>query len=286
MLTIFTPTYNRASEIRRLYNSLKEQTHKDFEWVVINDGSSDNTEEVMKEILGEGLLDINFSTQENSGKMKAHNRGVEKARGDLFVCVDADDWLTPDAVEQIMKYAQKLSDPSVAGLLFNDLDGFSDEVVGRQFPWSEKLCSYYDVYNKEGVQGDKTPVFKTQVLKEFPFPEIEKEKFVPEALVNNRISDKYVMLCVNIAIKRVEYLADGYTNNYFNICRKNPIGQTLYYKELYLRQPTLYNAAAYDMYCIYAGISVVKALKEHPCPAVCLLMYIPAYIKYLLKERK
>lgn len=286
MLTIFTPTYNRAEEIKRLYNSLKQQNNKDFEWIVIDDGSSDNTAKVMAEILSEKILDINFSSQENSGKMKAHNRGVEKARGELFVCVDADDWLTPDAVGQIMAHRDKIGDSSVAGMLFNDFDGISDKIVGSQFPWDEKLCSYYDVYNKEGVTGDKTPVFKTDVLKEFPFPEIEGEKFVPEALVNYRISDKYVMLCINVAIKRVEYLADGYSNNYFNICRKNPIGQTIYYRELYLRQPTLYNAAAYDMYCIYGKISIVKAIKEHPCPAVCLLMYIPAYIKYLLKERK
>lgn len=286
MITIFTPTYNRATEIRRLYNSLKEQTNKDFEWVVIDDGSLDNTKAVMQEFISEGLINIKFFVQENSGKMKAHNRGVQKANGDLFVCVDADDWLTKDAVEQIVKTADKVHNDSVAGLLFNDLDGNSNIVVGTEFPWNESICSYYDVYNEYGVTGDKTPVFKTAVLKEFPFPEIDNEKFVPEALVNYRISDKYDMVCLNIPIKRVEYLSDGYTSNYFNVCRKNPVGQTLYYKELYLKQPSLYNAAAYDMFCIYAGIKPLKAISEHPSPFVALLMYVPAYIKYLLKERK
>ena len=286
MLTIFTPTYNRAREIGRLYESLKLQTNKDFEWVVIDDGSSDNTEAVMQKFISEGLISINFSKQENSGKMKAHNLGVEKAMGELFVCVDADDWLTEDAVEQIIKNADKISDDALAGLVFHDLDGFTDNIVGTDFPWEEKICNYYDMYNKYGITGDKTPVYKTEILKEYPFPEIENEKFVPEALVNNRISDKYDMICLNIPIKRVEYLADGYTNNYFNVCKKNPKGQIVYYKELYLKQPTLYNAAAYDIYCIYAGMNVVKAVKEHPSSMVALLMYLPAYIKYLLKERK
>lgn len=285
MLTIFTPTYNRAKEIVRLYESLKLQTNKNFEWVVIDDGSSDNTEAIMQQFIGEGLITINFSKQQNSGKMKAHNRGVEKAKGELFVCVDADDWLTKDAVEQIMAAKDKLSDNSVAGLIFLDLDGNTDNIVGGDLPWQQKRCTYYDLYNKYGVTGDKTPIYKTEVLKEFPFPEIENEKFVPEALVNNRISDKYDMVCLNIAIKRVEYLAGGYTNNYFNICKNNPKAQILYYKELYLKQPTLYNAAAYNLYCIYAGVNMLKAVKGHPSKLIALLMYIPAYIKYLLKER-
>ena len=285
MLTIFTPTYNRAKEIKRLYDSLKAQTNKNFEWVVIDDGSSDNTCDVMQSFIAEGLVSINFSSQQNSGKMKAHNRGVEKANGDLFVCVDADDWLTEDAVEQIMKAAPKLLTPTYAGLLFNDLEGDTDKIIGTEFPWKEKACTFYDVYNKYSVTGDKTAVFKTDVMKEFPFPEIENEKFVPEALVNYRISDKYDMLCLNVPIKRVEYLENGYSNNYFKVCKNNPLGQILFYKELYLKQPTLYNVAAYDMYCIYAKKGIKSSVKEHPNTFLAALMLLPAYIKFLLKER-
>ena len=285
MLTIFTPTYNRAKEIKRLYDSLKAQTNKNFEWVVIDDGSSDNTCDVMQSFIAEGLVSINFSSQQNSGKMKAHNRGVEKANGDLFVCVDADDWLTEDAVEQIMKAAPKLLTPTYAGLLFNDLEGDTDKIIGTEFPWKEKACTFYDVYNKYSVTGDKTAVFKTDVMKEFPFPEIENEKFVPEALVNYRISDKYDMLCLNVPIKRVEYLENGYSNNYFKVCKNNPLGQILFYKELYLKQPTLYNVAAYDMYCIYAKKGIKNSVKEHPNTFLAALMLLPAYIKFLLKER-
>lgn len=285
MLTVFTPTYNRENELKRLYESLKAQTCMDFEWVVIDDGSSDNTTQVMLEFIDEGILDINFSSHKNCGKMKTHNRGVEKAKGELFVCIDADDWLTENAVEQIINDSEKIVDQDVGGMMYLDLDGETQNIVGTKFPWKENFCSCFDVYNKHGVTGDKTLVFKTVVLEEYPFPEIEGEKFVPEALVYNRISDKYKLLCVNIAVKRVEYLANGYSNNYFNVCRQNPKAQIIYYKELYTKNPSLYNAAAYDMYCIYAGKKIISAIKEHPNSFIALIMYLPAYIKYILKER-
>lgn len=286
MLTIFTPTYNRAGELVRLYNSLKAQTNQDFEWVVVDDGSTDNTQEQMQGFCNEGVLSIRFFRQENGGKMRAHNRGVEKALGELFVCIDADDWLTADAVEQILSAQHKIVDDRIGGMMFLNLDGETENIVGSPLPWQEQLCSSFDAYNKYGITGDKTMVFKTEIMRAFPFPEIEKEKFVPEALVYNRISGQYVLLCINMPIKRVEYLPDGYSSNYFNVCRKNPKAQILYYRELYPKQPTMYNAAAYDMYCIYAGEKLLKAVRQHPNPIVALGMYLPAYIKYLLKERK
>lgn len=284
MLTIFTPTYNRAKELRRLYASLKAQTNKDFQWVVVDDGSTDNTQEQMQAFLAEGVLSIDYSRQENGGKMRAHNVGAKKAQGELFVCIDADDWLTEDAVEQILSSRHKLTDDTICGMMFLDLDGETDRIVGTPFPWEEQVCSYYDVYNKHGVTGDKTLVFKTSVVRRYPFPEIDREKFVPEALVFNRISKQYQLVCINSPIKRVEYLPDGYSHNYFNVCRKNPKGQILYYRELFAWQPSLYNAAAYDLYCIYAGQRPLSAIREHPKPLLALGMYLPAYVKYLLKE--
>ena len=218
--------------------------------------------------------------------MRAHNRGVEKAQGELFVCIDADDWLTPDAVEKILSVSHKITDARTGGMMYLNLDGETDQIIGTPFPWQEQLCSSFDAYNKHGVTGDKTMVFKTDILRAFPFPEIENEKFVPEALVYNRISEEYVLLCINTPIKRVEYLPDGYSSNYFNVCRKNPKAQILYYRELYSKQPSLYNAAAYDMYCIYAGENLLRAVRQHPNPLIALGMYLPAYVKYLLKERK
>lgn len=286
MLTIFTPTYNRMKELSRLYSSLEAQTCMDFEWIIVDDGSTDGTKTVIDEFVQKGKIKINYIYQQNSGKMKAHNRGAEKANGELFVCVDADDWLTEDAVETILQEAESISVDCIGGLIFLNFDGDSEKIVGSRLPNDKSAYSYFDIYNRLGVTGDKTIVYLTNVVKKYPFPEIDGEKFVPEALVYNRIAAEYKLLCVDKAIKRVEYLSDGYSKNYFTVCKNNPQAQIIYYKELYELIPSLYNAAAYDMYCIYAKKSMIRAMREHPNSFVSLIMYLPAYVKYLLKEKK
>ncbi len=286
MLTIFTPAYNRAKELGRLYQSLLAQTNLDFEWLVIDDGSSDDTVSVMESFVAEGRIRIRFYTQENGGKMRAHNRGVERAAGELFVCIDSDDWLEPGAVAQVLQDAPLIEDANVGGMMYLCLQGQTDQVIGTAFPWARQLCSYFDVYHQHRVTGDKTIVYKTSVMREFLFPEIEGEKFVPEAYVYNRISEQYVLLCVNVPVARKEYLEDGYTHNYFNLCKRNPKAQILYYKELYRKERTLYNVAAYDLYCIYAKVGFKKMIQGHPNRFLSFMMYLPTYVKYLLKERQ
>ncbi len=285
MLTIFTPTYNRSHELKRLYASLVAQTNQDFEWLVVDDGSSDDTVSVMEGFMRESKIRIRFFSQENGGKMRAHNRGVERAEGELFVCIDSDDWLEREAVSQILQDASFVESKDVGGIMYLCTDGQTGNVIGTNFPWDKQLCTYFDVYHKHGVTGDKTIVYKTSVMRAFPFPEIEGEKFVPEALVYNRISEQYQLLCVNVPVKRVEYLADGYSNNYFNLCRKNPRAQILYYKELYRKERTLYNVAAYNLYCIYGKVRFKDMVRNHPSRFWSFVMYLPAYVKYLLKER-
>jgi len=287
MLTIFTPTYNRKKEIQKLYESLTIQSNKDFEWIIIDDGSEDDTKSTVENFIKTDCIDITYIKQKNMGKMKAHNRALDLAKGELFVCIDADDWLTKDAIETIFNYYDKIiKNKDVCGIMFLNLDGDTDKIVGTKFPEQCEINNYHDVYNRLGVTGDKTLVFKTDTIKKFPFPEIEKEKFVPEALVYNRISKDYKLLCVNYPIKRVVYLDNGYSKNYFKVCKENPKGQIIYYKELYEMKPTLYNVAAYDMYCIYAKKNFKDTIKEHPSKLKALIMYIPAYIKYIQKERK
>ena len=123
-------------------------------------------------------------------------------------------------------------------------------------------------------------------MRQYKFPEYPGEKFVPEVLIYNRISQKYQMVFFNTPIVYKEYMANGYTAGYFRLCKRNPKAQCLYYKELYTLQPSLYNAAAYDMYCMYAGKKLAESIKEHPAPLVALLMYLPAWMKRLAKEKE
>lgn len=286
MITVFTPTYNRKKELGKLYNSLLNQEFKDFEWVIVDDGSTDGTEEIVKEFVKENKININYFKQENRGKSIAHNKGVQLAKGNYFVGIDSDSTLKKNALEIVNKYYEMIKDKEdICGIAFVNIDIKTNEVSGTKFPNDVLEETYFNIYNKHHVTGDKEMTFKTNIIKQYPFPEIKGEKFVPESLIFNRICKKYKFLCVNEAIQCVQYLEDGYSLNYFNLAKKNPIAHMINYKELYDLDKSLYNIAAYNMYSIYAKYGFWKTIKEHPAKLKCLFMYIPAYIKYLQKER-
>ncbi len=287
MITVFTPTYNREKELNRLYNSLLNQNYDDFEWLVVDDGSTDNTEELIKKFKEENKIQINYYKVENGGKSKAFNYAVEKAKGECFFCIDSDDYLIDNILLKVNELFNTIkNNESIAGLGFLVKKHGTDEIVGTNFPKEKMIDTYTNIYHKYKVQGDKQLIFKTNILKEFPFPIINKEKFVPEALVFNRISKKYDMLFINIPSTYKEYMDNGYSANYFNLVKKNPNGNMLYLKELYEIEPTLYNVAAYDLFGIYSKTKFKDIVKNHPSKIKAFLMYIPACIKYIQKERK
>lgn len=287
MLTVFTPAYNREKELKRLYNSLLIQDFFDFEWLIVDDGSSDNTEKVVSDMINDGKIRIRYVKQVNRGKSCAVNHGIDLAEGELFFCIDSDDFFIPNVLKRVWKeYELIRDDKDIAGIGFLHWHAGTENIVGSAFPSDNMTDTYFNIYNKHKVTGDKQLIFKTEVMRKFKFPEIDNEKFVPEALLFNRISGSLKMKFFNTAIVYKEYLESGYTSRYFDLAKRNPKGQSLYYRELYELQPSLYNAAAYDMFCIYSGEKMIKAIKAHPNRFVSLIMYFPAYIKYLLKERK
>lgn len=285
MITIFTPAYNRKEELKKLYKSLKEQDYKDFEWVIVDDGSTDDTTETVQEFINEDLVKINYYKQENKGKSLAHNKGVEIAKGEYFLCIDSDDYFTNDALYIVSTYLEKIKEnDEICGLGFLNYKMNTNEIIGSKFPKDEIEETYYNIYNKYKVTGDKALIFKTNIIKKFPFPEIKNEKFVPESLIFNRISKQYKLLFINKVIIYKQYLEEGYSNNYFELMKRNPRGNMLNYKELYEFDKSLYNVAAYDMFAIFAKYGMIKAIKEHPAKIKAFLMIIPAYIKYLQKR--
>lgn len=280
MISVFTATYNRANELKNLYESLKKQAYKDFEWVIIDDGSVDNTKEIVEQFISENNIKIIYKYKENGGKMSAHNYGLDYVNGDIFVNIDSDDCAVENLLENINKCYKKIKDNNeICGIAFLDINKKTKEIIGTKFPEDELIDTYYNIYNKHKLTGDKTFIFKTEILKENRFPKFENEKFVPEACLYNRLSRKYKIMCYNIPAIEVEYLENGYSSNYFKLAKNNPKGQVLYYKELYELEPSLYNVAAYDMYSIFAKNSMIKTIKEHPSKLKALLMYLPALYK-------
>lgn len=232
MITIFTSTYNRAYIIDDLYQSLLKQTDMDFEWLIVNDGSSDDTDNYFRKIIQRNNpFPIRYFSQKNKGKHVAINFGVKKALGKLFFIVDSDDFLTNDAIKKIKEWERSLDDSKkwagVAGLR-----GYAkDHIIGKTFSGGD----FVDAKNTERhlyqIYGDKSEVYFTSVLKKYPFPEIEGEKFMEEEYVWNAIgNDGFYIRWFNDIIYITDYLKDGLSYDK-NKHKNNPQGTLLWARQ-------------------------------------------------------
>ena len=227
-LTIFTPTYNRAYCLKKLYNSLKRQSNREFVWLVVDDGSTDDTKELIKEFQAEKMLELQYVYQENSGKHMAHNKAVELCKTELFVCVDSDDFLTDDAVERIHKRAGKLKDERVLGFFLRRISP-KGENIATPYPNGIDRVGIMDLYRKYGFQGDTVIVFRTNMIKSHAFPVFKNEKFVNESVFYSMLNDVAPMALFEDGIYVCEYLPDGYTNNFERVLVNNPYGSAVFY---------------------------------------------------------
>ena len=188
-VTVFRPTYNSGYILNQCYKSLKKQTCKDFEWIIINDGSTDNTEDLVKDWLEEkNGFKIKYIKTKNGGKHRAINKALDLAEGYLFFILESDDYLTEDAIDKVIKAEETIKNNKehYAGIAM--AKGYSkQEIVGTTFNGN-----YIDATSierkKYNINGDKAEVFYTDILRKNKFPEFEGENFVTEALVWNRIA--------------------------------------------------------------------------------------------------
>lgn len=251
MITIFTPTYNRAKTLPALFDSLKRQTSKNFEWVIVDDGSTDGTEKIIENFKEETDILINYRKTENFGKMSAVNTGIEMSKGEYFFIVDSDDYITDDAIEKIEFYSKEVP-KEFGGLVFR-----KHNISAPDFPWPESKIidsNPIEIFYKMKVLGDKAEVIKTEIMKKNKFPKIENEKFIPEGLIWNRIGSKYNFRYVNEIIYNFEYIADGYTQNFKKILKNNPRGFNLYYKEMLSYEIPFLNKVKFLMRYIQTSI--------------------------------
>jgi glycosyltransferase involved in cell wall biosynthesis len=231
MITVFTPTYNRANLLPRVYESLLKQTNQNFEWLVVDDGSTDNTEGFLNQCISENKIAIVYHSQKNRGKHYALNKGVSLAKGVLFFIVDSDDQLPENALEIVLSKFDKIKEnTTIAGVAGRRIYK-SGEIVGTT-NFNELISNSIDIRYKYNVTGDLVEVFRTDVLRQFQFPEIENEKFCAESLVWNRIAEKYNIFFFNKGIYTTEYLPGGLTSNIVKIRMKSPLGAMLCYSEL------------------------------------------------------
>jgi len=217
MISIITPTYNRGYIIENLYNSLINQSVKHFEWIVVDDGSTDNTRELIKKYITETYsFNIHYIYQKNGGKHRAVNTGVSIARYDYCFIVDSDDFLVDNAIELIIEWIETINnEPDFAGVA--GLKGYirSGEKIGR-YPKHKRFTKYIDATNLERkkfhLSGDKAEVYRKDILKRYPFPEFQGENFITEEVVWDAIArDGYKIRWFNKVIYLCEYNEDGLT---------------------------------------------------------------------------
>lgn len=232
LITVFTPAYNRASLLPRLYQSLLSQEVKNFEWVVVDDGSTDNTLAVMQNIINESKIKVTYYKQANSGKHIAINKGAELANGELFFIVDSDDYLVNNATQIIAnKYEEIKDDPTYAGV--SGRKGYSEnDFIGTASKYADLHANALDFRYQHGIKGDMAEVIKTSILREFPFPVVSGEKFCTEAVLWFRVAEKYKFLWFCEIIYIAEYLEGGLSNNIFKIRKNSPIYTTMFYRLL------------------------------------------------------
>lgn len=284
MITVFTPAYNRKKELERLYNSLLNQDYNDFEWLIVDDGSSDDTENYVKGLIKENKIEINYVKKENGGKPSAYNKGLDYAKGNIFLTIDSDDIFRPNVLGKIASDFDNILDDDIGGAMYlQSYISDSEKIIGSNFPADNMIANYFDVYHKFRVTGDKLIVLKTDVARMFYFPIIENEKFVPEALVFNRISKKYKFKCFNFIAASKEYLTEGYSNNYFDLVKRNPLGNMLYFMELYDFDRSIYNIYGYILFGIYGKVKFRDLLK-HKAKIRVALLYFPVLL--IAKLRK
>ncbi len=238
MITVFTPAYNRRCLLERAFNSLKEQKgFRDFEWIIVDDGSQDGTKEYILSLLekseAESLpFNIRYFYQDNGGKHRAFNRGIKEAKGDLFFVLDSDDKLPEDALALVNTIYQDIkADNTFAGLCGLDAD-FEGNIIGSGLPQEIIDDNSIRIRYNYGITGDMKEVFKTSVLKEFPFPEFDGEKFCPEILVWNRIAKRYKLRYINKVIYLAEYQPTGLSSKITEIRLKSPKATELTYAEM------------------------------------------------------
>lgn len=242
-LSILTPSYNRANYLSAIFHCLCQQTMATFEWLIVDDGSTDDTAHVVETIQQSKTtaFPIRYFRKANGGKHTAVNLGVKEAQGELVLILDSDDELLPNAVETIarrwVETQQSMSSGSmqtIGGMAFCMAHRNGESITNMLQPQQTLPIEAHeiDLRYKYGIQGDLCEVFRTDVLRKFPFPEIPGERFCPEQLVWFRIARQYKLRVYSDTIYLRDYLDGGLTDNIIRIRMNSPISTCMTYAEM------------------------------------------------------
>jgi glycosyltransferase involved in cell wall biosynthesis len=289
-LTLFTPSYNRANTLRRLYDSLTSQNSFDFEWLIIDDGSTDNTCDVVNEFIENGKFPVSFYRKTNGGKHTAHNTAYENIDTELNVCIDSNDCLAENAVKKIIDKWNQVKNQGYAGIIGLDAD-FDGNIIGNGFPSDLQETTRMGYY-ANGGSGDKKLVYRTDIINKYPpYPVFPGERYVALGYKYRLIDQEYKLAVLNEVLCNVEYQFDGSSNNMLKQYLKNPNGFT-FWRKVCMQYPESKKRVFMD--CIhYVSSSIIaknrQFIKESPLKfktflAIPFGILLTLYIKFKAKK--
>ena len=290
-ISVLTPTYNRANLLDKLYVSIKKNcencSNMQIEWLVMDDGSTDNTKDVVKKYVGEKNLEVKYFYQRNQGKMKAINNLIEKSTGDFILECDSDDYLTDNACNIIDESIKKYGNiERIYALVFLKYTT-TGQNMGNNFSKDGYRSKMYDLYFKEGITGEKALLYNASIRKQFQYELENDENFVTEARMYHKMDLYYKIKCYNEPIMICEYQKDGYSKNIDKVFKKNPKGYLKYFEEILTMQDMvgvpfkkrLYVIKHYILFCVLNKVKPnLAGMKGFVNKALTVLLYVPGFI--------
>ena len=290
-VVILTSSYNRANTLPRLYESLIKQTDSSFMWMIVDDGSSDNTNKVVETMKKEKLININYIYQKNGGKARALNRGFSQCNNTkIYVIVDSDDYLLPNAISTVRDYLVRYgSDPKIGAFFFhyNTTDGKILQPSGKIIESDHVLTPYE--YNRSFGKHDGCICYLKKVTEKYKYPEFEGEKYVGPTVLQMEMSDEFNIVYSPEVIGVAEYQVDGLTQSGRQLRLKNPMGMLYYSKLMMSPKAGIVTRIKYAIsiwpYAKIAKKSYFDILKLVNRPFLLAISFIPGQFLYFKWKR-
>ncbi len=284
--TVFTPVYNRRHTIHRVFDSLMRQSTKDFEWLVIDDGSTDNIKPLIDEYAEKADFKVRYYYKENGGKHTATNMAYTLMETEYFTILDSDDAFTDDAVEKMLAAWDAIPEGDRAlywSVVGHCINSETRELIGELFP--DGINEFDDVRKSASIKGDKTAALRTDVMKKFPYPEPEGTNFVTESVVYNKIEKEYKQYYFNDILKIVYYEPDSLTIAWYRDHVKEGYVSNFVWKQSIINDVGIKSIKDYFIlfqYTFYGVMSnkklgeITSGINKGFYRFICTLLYVPA----------
>ena len=289
LITVFTPTYNRAKTLTKCYESLLEQTSYDFVWQIVDDGSTDNTEELVKGFISEGKIDISYVKKSNGGKVSAINMSLDITETELWVCLDSDDYFFPNAIETYAREYEKIkNDPDVCGLFSVRSNPDRTPMMGMDIPHKITYETQFNLRYKQKIEPEYVQVYKTSIVNKYKYPLFPGEKYVPLSYTQDQMDQKYKFFIIHEPTMVCEYQADGITKNQKKLIKRNPKGYTEFKRQqIEIAPDLLFKLKAcitYDTGCILS--KNIKGVLKSPSSILTIILFPAGMLDYILRYKR